>query len=154
MRLFVIYCLFVTLLVGAGNTLSAQGKYGKVGKIFSVEEANNLFGQVKAKKTINTVYLKKVLKKAKHYVRLKLKNNFMTILEDEKDIEKFNSQFSETAITTDDTPEHLFSKEVVEELLQKGGSDVTTIEERDGVLTVTNGAYTMEFASGCPPFCA
>ena len=153
MRLFTSIILVILFALGSANPVAAQGKLGKVGKIFKVEEANALFGKVTSKRIINTSFLKRVLKKADHYVRLKLNNKFLTIFEDTKDMDAFNSRFSVTAITADDSPEHLISVETVDELITLGGSETTTIEMRGDVLTVTNGAYTLEMTVGCPPWC-
>ena len=153
MRLFTSIVLIFLFAMGSANPVSAQGKYGKIGKIFKVEEAKTLFGEVTAKRTINTAFLKRVLAKANYYVRLKLKNNLLTIFEDTKDVETFNSRFEVTAITADDSPEHLLSVETIDEVITLGGSDVTSIEMREDILTITNGAYTLEMTAGCPPVC-
>ncbi len=153
MKAFSYLIIALLFILGSVTQITAQGKLGKVGKIFSVEEANALFGEVKSSKTINTKFLRNVLNKSKHYVRMKMKRNMMTIFEDTFDVESFNRKHKITAITVDDSPEHIFSKETIKELIDLGGSDVTIIQDRGEVLTVTNGAYTLEFAVGCPPFC-
>ena len=153
MRLFISAFLACTFLLGTVNLINAQGKLGKAGKVFSVEEANQLFGEVKAKKTINTIYLKRLLKKANHYVRFKLKKGMLSVLDDNINMEAWNKRFPSNVTLTDDSPEHIYSVETITELIELGGSELTTIEEREEVLTVTNGAYTMEFAIACPPIC-
>lgn len=153
MKKNLILCIILFLLVGSSSTSFSQAKFGKVGKIFMVEEANNLFGEIKAKQHINTAFLKKVMKKAKHYLRFKLRNNMLSIFEDTKDMEKWKEKFSVNAITVDSDPEFIYSVESIEELLKLGGSEVTTVEDRGKVLTLSNGAYTLEMALACPPWC-
>ena len=153
MRLFISIILVILFALGSANPVAAQGKFGKVGKIFKVEEANSLFGKVTARRTINTAFLKRVISRSNHYVRMKMKGSLLSILEDTKDINDFNSRFAVTAITADDSPEHLLSTESIDELVTKGGSETTTIELRGDILTVTNGAYTLEMTLACPPWC-
>ena len=47
----------------------------------------------------------------------------------------------------------MYSKSVVQDLLSQGGGSDAYIEQRNGVLTVTYGNYTMEVGSICPPVC-
>jgi hypothetical protein len=39
-------------------------------------------------------------------------------------------------------------------LIKQGSSDITTIETRKDVLTLTNGATVLELSMPCPPVCA
>lgn len=49
---------------------------------------------------------------------------------------------------------HFFSTSVVKRLLEEGTSSITYIELRNNqILTLTNGAYTMEVSEICPPIC-
>ena len=47
----------------------------------------------------------------------------------------------------------MFSKSKVEELLKLGKNIATFVEYRGNVLTITNGAYTLELSTDCPPNC-
>lgn len=47
----------------------------------------------------------------------------------------------------------VFQKFLVIELLQKGRSEITVVEQRSSTITITNGLYTLEFGSDCPPWC-
>lgn len=48
---------------------------------------------------------------------------------------------------------HLFSVSIVQELLTKGSNAVTFVENRQNVLTLTNGDETLELSESCPPIC-
>jgi hypothetical protein len=47
----------------------------------------------------------------------------------------------------------MFSVSIINELLEKGKNTLSTIEIRGDVLSITNGIYTLEFSTICPPFC-
>jgi hypothetical protein len=47
----------------------------------------------------------------------------------------------------------MFSVSLVRELLLKGQDEMTRVEKRKDVLSITNGAYTLELSVACPPFC-
>jgi hypothetical protein len=48
----------------------------------------------------------------------------------------------------------VYSKEKVFELLDTGSESNNFVEIRGGIITVTNGDYTLEFGSLCPPWCS
>jgi hypothetical protein len=46
------------------------------------------------------------------------------------------------------------SVSLIRKIIDNGNSSVTLIEERDnGIITLTNGIYTLEESVLCPPFC-
>jgi hypothetical protein len=47
----------------------------------------------------------------------------------------------------------VYSASVMNELLNLSPSENIFIEQRSSVLTVSNGAYILEMAVMCPPFC-
>ena len=118
------------------------------GKIFSKNEADKLFGVVYKSQNIKKDVLISALQNTSKVVMFKLENNFLTILGDEREV-----LFSSGSFTDKNQVFRLFSKSKVEELLRLGNDDNCFVEDRERVLTVTNGDYTLEVSVPCPPTC-
>ena len=118
------------------------------GKIFSKNEADKLFGVVYKSQNIKKDVLISALQNTSKVVMFKLENNFLTILGDEREV-----LFSSGSFTDKNQVFRLFSKNKVEELLRLGNDDNCFVEDRERVLTVTNGDYTLEVSVPCPPTC-
>ena len=48
---------------------------------------------------------------------------------------------------------HRFSKSIVKELLSLGKEEISYVEKRAEVLSITNGEFTLEMSDPCPPNC-
>ncbi|MCB0731551.1 MAG: hypothetical protein KDC88_11000 [Ignavibacteriae bacterium] len=118
------------------------------GKIFSKNEADKLFGVVYKSQNIKKDVLISALQNTSKVVMFKLENNFLTILGDEREV-----LFSSGSFTDKNQVFRLFSKSKVEELLRLGNDVNCFVEDRERVLTVTNGDYTLEVSVPCPPTC-
>ncbi|MCB9211018.1 MAG: hypothetical protein H6610_08640 [Ignavibacteriales bacterium] len=118
------------------------------GKIFSKTEADKLFGVVYKSQNIKKDVLISALQNTSKVVMFKLENNFLTILGDEREV-----LFSSGSFTDKNQVFRLFSKSKVEELLRLGNDVNCFVEDRERVLTVTNGDYTLEVSVPCPPTC-
>ncbi|OGU59222.1 MAG: hypothetical protein A2V66_11390 [Ignavibacteria bacterium RBG_13_36_8] len=145
-----IACLLFTAIIIftiTGSTF-AQGKLGVVGKIYTKTEANSLYGSVLQSVNIDTKVLKSALDRVGDYVMFKIKDGKLVLTNEYK-----ASLTSEYVNITSDETMYLYSKSKVLELLNSSGQPVTTVELRSEVLTITNGATTLEFAALCPPIC-
>lgn len=119
-----------------------------VGKVFSREDANNLFGKVIESVSINQSDLISVLNQSQNYIMFQINNGELIILGDGrkvlypvgKDVNS-NNVFA------------LFSKSKVMELLSSRSGNTIAIEKRQNHLTVTFGLLTLEESILCPPFC-
>lgn len=117
------------------------------GKIFTKENADELYGPVIDSVEIKTTDLMKMMDSTKTNIMFTVENSKMNILGDNRKplLEEFAIKSSQVY--------HLFLKSTTLELLNLGGKDITYIEKRECVLSVTNGNYTMEISLPCPPYC-
>ena len=118
------------------------------GKIISKEEANKLFGPVLISKVFLTDGLQTTIDKSKEIVMFKIIDKEVYILNNNRDVllpEKVKVDSSEVF--------SVYSLSVLQELMKNGGKDTTYVEQRDSVLTLTNGSLTVEYAKPCPPIC-
>jgi hypothetical protein len=49
---------------------------------------------------------------------------------------------------------HVWTTDIIQELLDKGKQDISVIEQRQEVMSITNGQQTLEAGTWCPPFCS
>ncbi len=120
------------------------------GKLYSKAEANNLYGNVVSKFEMKTEQLKQFVNKSGDIIMFKIKNGKVKILGKNKQL-LYTSDGSQV---TNDEIYAVYSTSVVNDLIQQGQSDITTIEERETVTSVTSGETTMEMSTFCPPFCS
>jgi len=120
----------------------------EVGQIFDKTEADNLFGEVLEHKEMSSNQLTQILQGTDDNAMFLLGNNQITILGDDRDL-----LYSTTSFTDENQVFHLYSKSKVLALIQKGGENTLRFENRNDVFTITNGAYTLEYAINCPPDC-
>lgn len=118
------------------------------GKILSKEEANKLFGPVLVSKQIPSSDLRALTEKSAKLIMFKITNNDVYILGDSR-----KALLPAGAVVTEDEPFSAYSISIVQELLSRGNESVTFIEQRNDVLTITNGIFTLEFSIICPPVC-
>lgn len=118
------------------------------GQIFSNQEADNLFGPVIKSIPISRVDFQFFLTKTNNYIMFKVENNEAIVLDNNRDVifpegKKINS----TDVFT------VYKLTVVNELLSKGNDNMVYIQQRNKVLSVSVGNYTMEVGALCPPIC-
>jgi hypothetical protein len=120
-----------------------------IGKIYSKQEADNLYGPVLSSVPINSSTLSGLLSKSTNYIMFRIADGSAYIVDNNRHpIYSGNFAVSATDVF------RVFSISLVYKLLQNGNSPMTYIEIRNNnTLTITNGVYTMEFANLCPPDC-
>ncbi len=118
------------------------------GKIFTKDEANKLFGTVKYSIQIDQAKLSGLVSKANQKIMFAIVNKKLFVRDNKKEI--FYSEGNEDLTNV---IFHVYSTSIVNELLSKENNDVIYIEQRDSVLTITSGNYTLEKSDGCPPVC-
>ncbi len=153
--------LVLILMIGS-SIVSAQGKLGVVGKLFTKQEANVLFGKVIGSMNLSVSELKNALSNTKDYVLISVKNNTV-VLRDErrKSISEENEYLDDKDVL------YIFSKSQIENLLgsallkttsslsvSASTDPIVTVEIRASVLTLTAGETTLEYALPCPPVCS
>lgn len=131
------------------STATAQEKPLKIGKIFAKEEANQLYGKVVNYVLIKKDVLKAALARADKYVLFAVKNNQPVVLN-----QKRVPLIASSVTLAPREKAAVFSKEVVEELLNSSTDSVIRLEIRTGgVVTISNTTSTLEHATICPPSC-
>ena len=128
----------------------------ELGKLYSKEEANKLFGNVIYSVDLNTDLLSGLLKKTEHSVMFGFIDRQLIILDNNRKlIYPEKAEYSEkdvfTVYSTDVVMKLLSSKE----LNKDAGSDpeAVSVEQRREVLSVSTETSTLETGSKCPPFC-
>ena len=125
------------------------------GKIFTKEAANEKFGKVISSKKVETRILEDYAA-GNEKIMFRLKAEKLNVLTEQR-----SSLLKSFEINENDVY-HLFSSKLIQELVTKGGEDTTTIEIRSSyskdnstepILSITNGAYTLEASLFCPPYC-
>ena len=119
------------------------------GKIYSKTEANQMYGDVLESEPISTSLLNQLMTQTSSVLMFKLINGTVYVLGDNRVVlHPPNQQVGDGVVFT------LFSISVIKDLFTDGGDSDTTVEQRERVLTLTNGDYTMESGSWCPPDCS
>ena len=139
------FLIFILLII---FSLSFELQAQVIGKLYSKSDADNIYGPVLNSASINTSDLQTMLLKTQNYIMFSLVNGSPEILDNNR-----NSLYPTNLIVSSSQVFSLFSVSIVQELLTKGGSSLTTIENRQKTLTLTNGEITLEMGQLCPPFC-
>ena len=161
-KLKLLITFFAVILMIGSSTVSAQGKLGVVGKLFTKQEANVLFGKVIGSMNISVTQLKNALANTKDYILVSVKNNTVVLRDENR-----RSISEENEYLDDKDVLYIFSKSQVENLLgsallkttsslsvSASTDPVITVEVRASVLTLTAGETTLEYALPCPPVCS
>ena len=139
--------LLLFFIFFAPELLSAQSVYGK---IYTKEEADELYGPVLKSLDINAAVVRALLNRAGDYIMFNYDTDSLYILDGKRNILFPNGRGRKI-----DPSEvfRVFSVSVVRDLLGRGNEDKVHIEKRKDVLSVTYSTNTMEMSMGCPPEC-
>lgn len=119
------------------------------GKIYSAEEADNIYGKVDYSVNLSASQIVKILDKTNNVIMFKFVNNDLLILGDGRKTlyaKKFTPLTKSEKLSA-------FKKSTFVEFLNKSEDDLVRVELRGKVLTLTKGAYTLEYSMPCPPYC-
>lgn len=137
--LFLFFYIFLFSTVSFSQT---------VGKIYSKEKANTLYGNVIDSTSVSLCNLISAINQTKNYVMFQIINGELIILGDgRKVLYPVGKNVSPKEVFA------LYSKSKMIELLCLGNGNTVTVEKRKDHLTVTFGLNTLEFGEPCPPFC-
>jgi len=118
------------------------------GKLYSKDQANVLFGTVSSSVQVNNAHIQSAINKTKNVLMFKIINGIVYILDNKR-----NVLYPVENSVSSSEPFHMFSVSIINELLEKGKNTLSTVEIRGDVLSITNGNFTLEFSTLCPPFC-
>lgn len=142
------YCRFITFLFLI-ILISTKASFGQTyGEIFTNSEADQKFGPVTSSITITSDQLQDFLDKTNNVLMFKVKDGNLIVLGDGR-----RPVYPSSAAVAATDVFKAYSKSVISELLDKGGSESVKIEMRSGTLTITDGELTLEMGVFCPPIC-
>jgi hypothetical protein len=144
-KLFILLTILSALCV---STVSFAQTSQVAGKIFPSSQAVGLLGPVTSSFSINVPLLKSIAVQTPHYIMLGVIKNQLIILDNKR-----NVLYPKGAVISSSDVFHVFSTSLLLQLLADGTSQVASVDMRNSVLSVTNGATTMEYSFLCPPFC-
>lgn len=145
MRKLLPLIVLITLVSTTG--ISAQSKNLTIGKIFTKQQANELYGPVLTSVQISKEELRAAIAKAKNYVLFAIKDGKAFIMDERK-----VSLRGDLSFLSYNEKANVFSKSVVERFLNSSAATLT-LEQRTTVFTVSSENSTLEYASVCPPWC-
>lgn len=145
MRKLLPLIVLITLIYTAG--ISAQSKNLIIGKIFTKQQANELYGPVITSVQISKDQLRAAVAKAKNYVLFAIKDGKAFIMDERK-----VSLTGDLSFLSYSEKANVLSKSVVEKFLSSS-SDAVTLEQRATVFTVSSSESTTEGSYPCPPLC-
>lgn len=120
----------------------------QMGKIYTLEEANKLHGNVIYSVEINNNVLLELLKKTENSIMFGLINRELVILDNHR-----NLIYPEKAEVRDTDVFTVYSTDIVSELILNKESDNISVEQRREVLSVSTQLSTLESGVKCPPYC-
>ena len=120
-----------------------------VGKIFSKEEANKLYGPALQSVQIPVSELKIYMGKSVNSLMFRYEDGLFYVADNNRKVLNYNITFPTTAVFT------WFSISVIESLIGQGSGDTAFMELRaNDIVTITINAFTMETGYPCPPWCS
>jgi hypothetical protein len=135
--------LIVILLACASQSFSQT-----YGKIFTNEEADDMFGKVLHSSAIPTQLVQELLNQTNNYIMFRIDNNRVIVLDNKR-----NVLFPEGVLINSQDVFTVYGVQVLSELLNLGNSSEVKVEKRSEVLSISSGGFTMEVGALCPPFC-
>ncbi len=138
----ILFCSYIFIVLT--STSDAQ----PYGKIFTIQEADEMFGPVLQSIAIPKHSIQIFLSQTNNNIMFRIQNENVVVLDNKRNVifPKGISVNSSEVFT-------LFSVSVVNTLLSKGNESTVYIEKRSEVLSVSTGGFTMEVGVLCPPIC-
>lgn len=119
------------------------------GKIISVAEAANLFGQVVTAYKLITTDLLDFCHNAGWVIMFAEESGELFVAGAGRMILSANIQSSSANLVF-----HVYSVTKVNELVTLGNDQITFVEFRSDVVDLKNGEFILEYGMICPPFCS
>ncbi|OGU35552.1 MAG: hypothetical protein A2068_02160 [Ignavibacteria bacterium GWB2_35_6b] len=117
------------------------------GKIFTKEDAEELFGKVIKSVDMSTDEAINLLAKTDRYMMFNFVNDELIILNRNRKTIHGNYQPKSSEVF------HVYRTSVFEELLAKYPNNKISFQLREKKFSVENGNFVMEMTDPCPPFC-
>ena len=138
------FLLTLTISLVLINATNAQ----PYGQIFTKQEADKKFGPVLTSISFTKQDIQNFLTQTNNYIMFRIDNNSAIVLDNHRmPLYPIGVKMNSTDVYT------MYSTSVLEELLSLGNNSIVYVEKRENVLSVSNGGYTMEYGTICPPIC-
>ena len=147
--------LLIVVLLISTSFVSAKGKYGTVGKVYTTDRAEELYGAVQKSISMDKQDLLAMLEECENYVYFKVKNDEVIIADDNKNVLTSNKIYITSSILThvtkndvigEDEPLNLVSKNRMLEIINSDNTDSVKFEVRDVVQTISSSMAVLELA--------
>ena len=146
----IFYFLFISII---SILILSCSSSAEIGKLFTSEKANQLYGPALQSQNISLSRLSQLLSKTEKTIMFGIINEQLIILDGKRNLlypEK--AEYKDTDVFT------AYSISRVKELLwdgktKEGDDDNVSIDQRKEVLSVTFGEKTLESGIKCPPMC-
>jgi hypothetical protein len=120
-----------------------------VGKLYSKTEANSIYGPILVSIPISSSQLKSYTYSTYNYIMFRINNGILTILDNQR-----RALYPAASVVSSQDVYRYISVSLVQKIIIDGNNVSTYIELRNnGIISITNGEYTLEFMSQCPPDC-
>jgi hypothetical protein len=119
------------------------------GKIISRDEADTLFDSVLVSVKMPVETVQDIISKTEKNIMLKIVEDSVVVLDNNRKV-----LFPEGKSVSSEDVFTVYSISALKELISKSKEEFIYIEQRKEVLTITNGNFTLEFGSPCPPDCS
>lgn len=120
-----------------------------VGKLYSKTEINSIYGPVLTGVPISSAQLKSYTNNTNSYIMFRIDKGNLTILDDQR-----KALYPVAASVNPQDVYRYVSVSLVQKLISDGNNAVSYVELRsNGVISITNGEYSLEYMVQCPPYC-
>ena len=146
--------LFVLVLLLSASLISAKGKYGVIGKTYSVDRALELYGPVQKSIEMDKGDLTAMLDQCENYMMFKVKNNEVVITDDNRNVLTSNKIYLTSSILTvvsrndaisESEKLNLVSKSKVMEIINSDNSKSVKFEIREFVQTISSNSTVLDY---------
>ena len=145
--------LFIFVLFVSATLVSAKGKYGVIGKVYSTDKALELYGAVSKSIEMDKQDLIAMLDQCDNYMMFKIKNNEVVITDDNRNVLTSNKIYLTSSILTvvskndaisQDEKLNLVSKDRVLEIIKSDNSRSVKFEIRNVVQTISSNLMVLD----------
>lgn len=145
--------LFVLVLLLSASLISAKGKYGVIGKVYTTDRATELYGAVQKSIKMDKQDLLAMLDECENYVFFKIKNDEVIIADENRNVLTSNKIYLTSSILThvtkndvisEDEPLNLVSKSRILEIINSDNTDSVKFEVRNLVQTLSSSVMVLE----------
>jgi len=118
------------------------------GKIYSKEEADNIYGLPLVSIPVPVTEFQSYIAKTTDALMFRFEDNKIYIADKKRNVLNETAKFPASSVF------HWFSLSVINELIEKGAGDTVNIELRDKeIVSLTINSFTLELGAACPPLC-